>query len=65
MDSAWALFLIPGLCGGFTTFSTFSLESFRLWEEGQNLLALAYMGLSLFLCLGGVALGMGLAKRLA
>jgi CrcB protein len=38
------LFLTIGLLGGFTTFSTFSVESLQLLREGQSLAAAAYIG---------------------
>jgi CrcB protein len=44
--------LIIGLLGGFTTFSSFSLELFKLFENGRTYEALAYLLCSL---LGGVA----------
>lgn len=37
------LFLVPGLLGGFTTFSTFSAESFMLLNEGQYKLFFIYL----------------------
>lgn len=43
------LALTTGLCGGFTTFSTFSNESLGLIKQGQMLTALAYVGLSVIL----------------
>ena len=46
---------------GFTTFSTFSLESFTLLERGKWLLCGGYMFLSVALCLLGVALGQRLS----
>ena len=55
------LFLRVGVCGGFTTFSTFSLESFTLLERGKWLLCGGYMFLSVALCLLGVALGQRLS----
>ena len=43
------LFLMVGLCGGFTTFSTFSAENMLLLQNGQIATALLYMGLSVVL----------------
>ena len=56
------LFLKTGVCGGFTTFSTFSLESLTLLEKGKWLLGGSYMVLSVVLCLLGVALGERLSR---
>ena len=54
------LFLQVGVCGGFTTFSTFSLESLVLLEDGHTGLFAAYVLASVGLCLAGVWLGKGL-----
>ncbi|MDE5944864.1 MAG: fluoride efflux transporter CrcB [Rikenella sp.] len=51
-----------GFCGGFTTFSTFSLESVRLLREGHTSTAVLYIGLSFLLCLGATFLGMTIKK---
>ncbi len=51
--------LTTGLCGGYTTFSTFSLETLALAEEGQWSRAGAYVALSIILTV--VAAGVGVA----
>lgn len=51
------LFLKTGFCGGFTTFSTFSLETWTLIENQNYPMAGLYTGASLFCCIAGVALG--------
>lgn len=56
--------LTIGFCGGYTTFSTFSLESVRLMEDGDWRRAAAYIGLSVVLSIGGVMLGLGAARQL-
>ena len=51
------LFLKTGICGGFTTFSTFSLEAYNLLEDKQYMLAGIYVALSCFGCIFGVLCG--------
>jgi CrcB protein len=57
-----APFLMPGLLGGFTTFSAFSLETLDLFEDGRILGALAYVGSSVVLGITALMLGLWLAR---
>ena len=56
-------FIMTGFCGGYTTFSTFSLETFRLFHGGAKYTALAYIGASLIGWLTAVWLGHLMAGR--
>lgn len=47
----WRLFLVVGVCGGFSTFSTFSYENFLLLRDGQTAWAMANIALNLLGCL--------------
>jgi CrcB protein len=54
-------FVMVGLCGGFTTFSAFSLQTLDLARDGRLLQAGANIVLSVVLCLVAVAIGHWLA----
>lgn len=58
------LFLKTGLCGGFTTFSTFSLETLNLLESGQVALGAGYAAASVACCVAGVVAGRLIARAL-
>ena len=55
-------FLTVGLLGGFTTFSSFSLDVVTLYERGEILSAFVYVGLSLALSLAGIFAGLFLMR---
>jgi CrcB protein len=55
------LFVMIGICGGFTTFSSFSLQTFDLMRSGAWPRALANVVLSVVLCIAAVAAGHALA----
>ena len=58
------LFLMVGICGGFTTFSSFTAENLTLMQNGQIASVLMYTGLSIFLGFFAVYLGYELSNLL-
>jgi CrcB protein len=57
-------FLLIGVLGGFTTFSSFSIESLNLIEAGQVMKALANILLSVTVCIVAAGLGVLIARQL-
>ena len=58
----WRLFLTTGVLGGFTTFSSFSLDVAVLYERGATGLAATYVALSLVLSVLGLFAGLTLVR---
>ena len=55
-------FFMVGICGGYTTFSSFSLQTLNLVQQGEMLQAGANIGASVVLCLAAVWLGYAAAQ---
>ena len=63
LDSRTVLFLKVGLCGGFTTFSSFALETADLMKDGKIHLAALYFVLSVTFGVLAVFAGQGIAGK--
>ena len=61
----WQLFVTTGILGGYTTFSTFSLDVALLYERGELGLAALYVLLSVALSIGGLFAGIALVRNFA
>lgn len=61
----WRLFLTTGILGGYTTFSTYSLDSILLYERGEIGMATLYALASVALSIGGLAAGLTLMRQLS
>jgi len=64
LSEQWRSLLVVGYLGAFTTFSTFSLDTLLLLQDGRWLPALGYVAGSVLLCLAGAWLGMLLMRAL-
>ncbi|MBL7701347.1 MAG: fluoride efflux transporter CrcB [Ferruginibacter sp.] len=59
----WKLFLATGICGGFTTFSAFSMENMQLLQSGKTGVAFLYIILSVVLGIAATFAGYQLFKN--
>ena len=64
IPSEWRLFFITGILGGYTTFSSFSLEVLQTWQEGHPFNSILYATSSVFLGLLFAYVGMLLTQKL-
>jgi CrcB protein len=62
-SSNWKLFLATGICGGFTTFSAFSMENLLLLQNGKYFLAILYIILSITLGIAAAVIGFKLTNN--
>ena len=60
--TSWGLFLTVGLCGGFTTFSTFSKEALTMLQAGQTWGFVSYITMSIIAGIALAALGYYIAR---
>lgn len=60
--AGWRLFLATGILGGFTTFSSFSLDSVVLWERGEAVAAVGYGIASVALSIAALCAGLWLVR---
>ena len=62
LPQTWKPFLMVGLLGALTTFSTFSLDTIRLFEQGEWLMALANVLSNVAISIAGVCIGLYLGR---
>jgi CrcB protein len=65
LPPAMRIFLTVGICGGYTTFSTFSLDAWYLIERGQSIAAVAYMVLSVAVSLAALVSALHFVRALS
>ena len=64
IDSEWRAAVLVGVLGSFTTFSTFSIETLNLLEQGDVMRATANIVLSVLVCLAAVWFGVLIGRQI-
>lgn len=64
MSPEWRVFLAVGICGGFTTFSTFTMDNLNLMKDNSIFQLLFYTGGSLFIGIAAVYLGIIITRSI-
>jgi CrcB protein len=64
LPQAMRVFLTVGICGGYTTFSTFSMDTFYLMERGEAMAASAYLLGSVILSVGALVTAIHVVRAL-
>jgi CrcB protein len=65
LPQVWRVFLTVGICGGFTTFSTFSLDAYLLMDKGELWTSAFYIVGSVVLSIGGLFAGLQLIRAIS
>lgn len=63
LGQSWRLFLTTGILGGFTTFSTFSLDAVVLYERGELGSMAVYVIASVIFSIGGLFAGLFIVRQ--
>ena len=62
LGESWRLLLGVGVLGGFTTFSSFSLDAVTLWQRGSLLAGIGYVGASVIGSIAALAAGLAVTR---